>query len=315
MCIVQNHFSGNELASNVARKTENGSPIKFYGNEVIEDTTRSKNIPKKKIFEKCVVIKAREHESLAELLQNRKKDSMAYVCRYKLVKAGQGFRLEPVSWQQGEEDQRDAVESDFDEQDAYTDTDTQSEAVVDLNATIEQIHLNLTNDDIEQTSPQRMDYRATRTQNHKTKSDNKRSSPDATLGNQDVSPSKRNRLNDDYDSRETLQSPETRTGKHASPALDQMIKIRKNLNNSIVFAMDTSMDVDGTPGSPYAPEYKDNDPMKMTLYKISKKEQKTPLKERNDNTVSCQELTKTSELPFNVAHHEITKSTHRTRSK
>lgn len=287
---------------------------------MIEDTTKSENIEKKRIFEKCAVIKAHEHESVAELLQNRRKASMAYVCRYKLLKDRKGYRLEPVSWQQGEEEQRDAIESDYDEQNGYTDTDTQSEAVVDLNATIEQIHLSYTNDDIEQQSPRkvssRIDYRAIRTQNHKVKSDNKRASPDATSANQDVSPSKRNKLNDDYDSRETLESPENRMGKYTSPALDQMKKIRKNL--SIGFTTDASMDVDEseTPDSPYVPEYKNSDNvMKMTIRKESKKGQKTPLKERNDNTARSQELEKASETPFNVARREMTKSTQRTRSK
>lgn len=314
--LTQTYFSGNELPRTVAQKTENGSPIKFYGNEVIENPTKSENIERKRIFQRCTVIKARENESLAELLQNRKIDSMAYICRYKLVRDKQGYRLEAVDWQLGEDDQR-ALESDFDDQNAYTDTDSQSEAVLDLNATLDQIHLNLTNDDVEQPSPHKnLDYRANRTQSNKAKSDNKRSSPDASLGNQDVSPSKRNKLNDAYECRETLDSPEIRSGNYLlSPAVDKMKKIRKNLNRSIGFA-DTSMDVDSdVPGSPYVIDKLDN-PMKMTLRKESKREsKKTPLKERNDNTVSSHELEKTVEMPFNVAQREISKVTQRTRSK
>lgn len=291
---------------------------------MIEDTTKSENIPKSTIIGKCTVFKAHEHDTLTGLAHIRKKDSMAYVCRYKLVKEKLGYRLEPLSWQPGEDELRLHADefSDFDEQNVHTDTDTQSEAILDLNAKIDQIHNSLTNDDSEQSpppSPQQvpsirisgianMDYRAIRTQNNKVRSDNKRSSPDATLDNQDVSPSKRNKLND-----KISESPQNRTGKYSSPARDQMEKIKKNLNRSS-FMADTSMDIDETPGSPYVLENVDDDPMKMKIRKESK-EPKIPLKERNDNTLNNQELTKTSETPLNVAQREIMKSTHRTRSK
>lgn len=334
---IQKHkyFSANDLPKNIARETENGSPIKLKENELIEDATESKNIPYNTIFGKCAVFKAHEHDSLSELLQTRRKSSMAYVCRYKLVKENLGYRLEPVSWQPGDEERVHADEfSDFDEQNAHTDTDTQSESILDLNATIEQIHLNLTNDDTEQNpasssqpplppqlvSPLRISnknkvYKAKRTENNKVKSDNKRSSPDATLPNNDVSPSKRNKLNDNCKSYEMIESPMNRTGKYLSPAIDQMKKIKKNLNRSS-FMTDTSMDIDmdETPSSPYVREYSEDNPMKMTLRKESKGP-KTPLKERNDNTAADHESTKASDTPLNYAQHTIMKSTHRTRSK
>lgn len=285
---------------------------------------------------KCSVFKAREHESVTELLRARKKYPMAYVCRYKLVKEKFGYRLEAVSWRPGEEELHMLADefSDFDEQTVHTDTDTQSEPIVDLNATIEQIHLSLTSDDnkssgdIEQPPPQQQVspirivnntvYKAKRTQN-KMKSDSKRSSPDATLDNQDVSPSKRNKSNDEYDSDEMLKSPKNRTGKYSSPALDQMEKVKKNLNRSSFISIDDVsidvIDMDETPSTPYVREYKDDNLMKMTLRKQSK-EPKTPLKERNDNTVNNQELTRTSERPLNLALHTIMKPTQpSTRSK
>lgn len=323
MCTSQNTYSASELPPDVDRKTEIGSPIKFRDNEVIEDTTKSVNIPYNTIFGKCTVLKARENDSL--IVRPHRKDPMAYVCRYKLVKEKEIYRLEPLSWQPGEEELRMHADeySDFDEQNVHTDTDTQSEAILDLDATIEQIHSNLTNDDIEQLPPSpqlvsplririsgNMKYKAIRTQSNKVTSHNKRSSPDATLGNGDVSPSKRNKSNGNCESSEVHESPKNRS--YSSPAFDKMEKIRKNLNQSS-FMADESMDLDETPGSPYV-LYRDDHPLKMTLRKESKGP-KTPLKERNENTVNSHELTKTSDTPFNLAQHEIMKSTHCTRSK
>lgn len=281
--------------------------IKFHDKELIEDSTTSDNIPYDRILGKCAVFKAREHESLTELLQTDVKYPMAYVYRYKLVKDASSYRLEPVSWQADEEERRQVDEfSDFD-------TDTQSEPILDLNAAIEQIHRSFTNDSEcgaipqLQVSPFRIVNntvcKATRNR-IKTKADQKRSSPDAAQYNADVSPSKRNKLTDEYDSDIIEASPNNRTGKYLSPALDQMKKVKRNLSDVISSNLDATYDCVNN----------DKDPMKVTLRKKSN-ETKTPLKERNENTVKLQELSRASETPINSPRRTILRPSDSTRSK
>lgn len=307
----------------------NGRPIKFHASELIEDSTKSENILFNKILTACVVFKARENEMLSELPAHPMKP-MAYVCRYKLVRETCGYRLEPISWLPDEEYRRCADEfSDFDEQNAvYTDTDTQSESVVDLNATIEQIHrqIVLTNgtenddSDSEQAPQQRQQvspiriiknrvYKSTKSQT-KSGSENKRASPDASLDNHDVSPSKRNKLTDELASYKSFESPQTRTrSQYLSPAIDQMKKVKKNLSRSS-FLADESMEMDDTQSTSIDMDESQNSPyfvsetaeMKMKLSK------QTPLKERNDNTVNSLQLTKTAGTPVSVAKRSIMKT-------
>lgn len=291
-------------------------PIKFHDKELIEDCrTPNKNIPFDTIFGRCAVFKAHENESLTEVLQPHEKNQMAYVCRYKLVKEATIYRLEPVGWQAGDEELRQADElSDFD-------TDSQSEPIImDLNATIEQIHSSYTSDkesvDMQQllVSPisivNNTVRKAHRNQNNM-KSANKRSSPDAALDTQNVSPSKRNKLTDEYDSYMESESPADRTGKYASPARNQMEKVKKNLSN---FLEDTSADLDDTPSTPYEPHLHSNNPMKMTLRKKTN-EAKTPLKERNDNTETTYDYSNTVGTPITSANRTILKQSYSTRSK
>lgn len=303
--------------------------IKFHASELIEDSTKSENIPFNRIMATCAVCKARENEILS--LSTHPKKPIAYVCRYKLVRETCGYRLEPIRWLPDEEDRRCADEfSDFDEQNAvYTDTDTQSETVVDLNATLEQIHrrMVLTNStenddsDSEQAPPQLVSpiriinnrvYKSNKSQT-KSESENKRSSPDASLENHDVSPSKRNKLTDELTSYKSFESPQTRTrSQYSSPAIDQMKKVKKNLSRSS-FAADEHMEVDNTQSTSinmdesqnslyFVSEANKEEPTKMTLRK------QTPLKERNENTVIGAQLTKTAGTPVSVAKRSIMKT-------
>lgn len=324
------HYSGNELPPNTQRTSDSGSKIKFHPNELIEDSTTSENKPYDMIMSKCAVFKARENESVTELLQNKKKSAMAYICRYKLVKETFGYRLEPVSWQPGEEEFRMYADefSDMDDQHIHTDTDTQSEVIVDLNETLDQIQLSLQNDSegdspVKQLSlPKRVTpicivnntvYKSTRKQN-KSRAGDKRASPDAKMDDQDVSPSKRNKLTEEHNSHLPLDSPKNQTSKYSSPALDRMEKVKKNLNRSS-FMTDAPTDTDEMPCSPYETiKVNDKNPMKMTLRKKST-EQKTPLKERNENTIISQDMLRTAETPASVAQRRILKSENSTRSK
>lgn len=303
--------------------------LKFHAKELIEDSTTSENIPYDMILGKCAVFKAHENESVSELLQNKKKYAMAYVCRYKLVKETFGYRLEPVGWQPGEDEFRMHADeySDMDDQHMHTDTDTQSELIVDLNEAIDRIELSL-HDDTETDSvvkkaspPQRvspicivnkMVCKSTRNQN-KIRSGDKRPSPDGKIDNQDVSPSKRNKLIEKHNGHLTHDSPENQTSTYLSPAQDRMEKVRKNLNRSS-FMADAPTDMNETPCSPYDSIINDKDPTKMMLRKKST-ELKTPLKERNENTVKSQDVTRAAETPISVAHRNILKSENSTRSE
>lgn len=313
--------SHTELPHNLNRTTLGGSPLKFHPRELIENGIEGQNIEYNTIVGKCVVFKVRENESVTEPLRVRGQKSMAYVCRYKLVKESvSGYRLEPVSWLPGDDERQCAEEfSDFDDQNVYTDTDTQSEPIVDLNETIEQIRLSLQNGHIarRQVSPIRIVNnshgrtvcKSTKDHNQMTVH-NKRASPDASTVNQDVSPNKRNKLTHDHSSYDTLDSPQNRTGRqYASPAIHKMKQVKKNLNRSS-FLLDTncSIDMDETPTSPYdVREFDKNEPLKMTLRKKSH-DAKTPLKEHNDNAVNTPQKAKVLDTPINVAQRSIMKS-------
>lgn len=233
-----------------------------------------------------------------EVLQSYKEADkmMPYVCRYKLVKETI-YKLVPVSWQPGEEELRQTAEfSDFDDRNMYTDTDDQSEAVCDLNESIHQLHLSL----IESNGPSKTVtpikimknavHKVTRSQSQSSK---KRSSPDASLNNDDVSPSKRNKLRDE--SSYAFESPVTQNDKHSSPAQIKMDRAKKNLNDS--FTMDEE------PRSPYTSIIDEKEPLKMVFSKRPK-----PLQERNDIATQSPR-TRNTEPTYNMARRSILRTT------
>lgn len=271
--------------------SDTGSKIKFHKRELIEDFV-SKNIPIGAIFNKCIVFKAHENESVDEIIQSYNKvDKMqSYVCRYKLVKETI-YKLVPVSWQPGEEELRQTTEfSDLDDRNIYTDTDDQSEAVCDLNETINQLQISLMN--TSDTSPLVSPIKIVKNTVQKlprSQSTKKRSSPDAAVDNNDVSPSKRNKLNYGSEARAI------RSGKLLSPAQNQMNKIKKNLNDSFTLSTDEE------PRSPYHSIIDEKQPLKMVLSKGR------PLQERNDIA--------TQSPRYNMARRSILKTTDSAKSK
>lgn len=213
-------------------------------------------------------------------------DPMAYVCRYKLVKETI-YKLVPISCERRRQQ--------HDNENHYTDSETQSEAEYDLNGTIEKLRTSIleSNDSNDQTSSIRTQLVSplkivkskgalqVKRDQRQSMSSKKRSSPVDTMDdNQDVSPSKRNKrhshINDDC----VLDSPDIGTRKFSSPAQKDMNKIRKNLNDSFTGAS-FPMDDDAT-----YQIVKEVD-LKVTLRKDNKKE---PLKEHNENT---------AQIPFN----------------
>lgn len=260
--------------------SDTGVKIKFHKNELIEDSTTSKNISLDAICGRCIVFKARENDPVKEILQLKKNSQMAYVCRYKLVRETI-YKLVPVSWLPGEEEMRHAAEmSDFDDRNLFTDTDDQSENVHDLSAIITELHLNLTAvcateaNKAQLVSPIKIVNNGIRkvTRNrHQPLSNKKRSSPEAQSKNEDVSPNKRNRPND---MSHRLESPSTRSATFLTPPQSKMNKIKKNLNESFT---DSHDEIDERASSTYRIKRDEKQPLRLTL-------SKEPLRERNANT-------------------------------
>lgn len=226
----------------------------------------SKNISFHAICGPAKVIKAHENETLNDI-QQHKKCPMAYICRYKLVRETV-YKLIPVSWQPGEEELRHTADfSDFDEQNMYTDTDDQSETVLDLCAEINQLHTSLTTTNGSPlVSPFKIVNKTVqKVERPRSQSNKKRASPDLTLDDHSVSPSKRNKLIDE--SNYGLESPMTRNGKISSPAPNQMNKVKKNLNDSFTVTKD-----DETESPMFTSRINEEEPTKMRI-----------LRERNEN--------------------------------
>lgn len=200
--------------------------IKFHAKELIENT-ESENIELKKIGGPCKVLKGKEYDSVSNILESYKNgNSMAYVCRYKLVKKT-SYKLVPVDWSPGEDEMYDT--------DLNTDTEDQSEAMRSLSSHIDELHLSLTSEDndikTKSVTPIKILNKSKVIRsydNTKTSPSNKRASPDNAHDSYDVSPSKRNKLIDTP----RLESPATRNGKYVSPTQKKMESIRKNLNSS-----------------------------------------------------------------------------------
>lgn len=280
--------------------SDTGLQIKFDQKELIEDCVQSGNIGLKSICGKCIVFKAHENDSVIEILQrNKKHDPMAYVCRYKLVKETI-YKLVPVSWQPGEEEAArnsgEMTDTDF-----YTDTEDQASEVATLSEKLDQLHTSLMDcDELNGNSYEKSSItsklvspfkivnnsvqKVTRCRNH-TSPSNKRASPDAGNDNEDVSPSKRNKLIHNSNN----ETPGARKGKYESPAQKQMLKIKKNLNQSF-----TDLEV---PSSPYESTVNPEKPLKITLCKTNKR----ILGEKNENTIKSP-LNKTIYTPARENH-------------
>lgn len=257
-------FRVEDLPKDIEQLSSNGSKIKFVRNELIENCRESKNIALHAICGPAKVIKAHENETLNDI-QQHKKYPMAYICRYKLVRETI-YKLVPVSWQPGEEELRHTADfSDFDEQNMYTDTDDQSETVLNLCDEINQLHTSLT---ATAGSPLVSPFKIVKNSVQKVarnQSSKKRSSPDPTLDDHSVSPSKRNKLIND--SNYGLESPTTRNSKILSPAPHQLNKAKKNLNDSFTVTND-----DESQSPMFTSKINEEEPMKMRI-----------LRERNEN--------------------------------
>lgn len=281
-------FSADDLPDDVKRVSEIGSKIKFHEKELIEDGTKSRNIKTNHIFSTCMVYKAHEHESLDDILRENKTFPMAYVCRYKLVKETV-YKLVPVSWQPGEEENefRRHIGGLTDME--YTDTEDQaSEQVLSLNESLDKlmVEMNISSVSEPKHSGKSIDklhicsplvspikivnntvQKVTRTRSHRT-SPNKRASGN---DNEDVSPSKRNKLNNNANN-DTPGGKQKRV--YESPAQNKMLKAKKNLNDSFIEASEP-------PSSPYESKVNPQQPLKMTLSKGNKK----VLTEKNENSM------------------------------
>lgn len=196
------------------------------------------NIELDTICGNCQIIKAHENDSVANIIGRKKKSTkMAYVCRYKLVKETT-YKLVPVCrW--SEDDETGTEMSDVD---VFTDNEDQKDLInIDLSAQINKLHVQITNNvKIKQenvlqqlVSPIKISnnkvHRVPRSQLSPNK---KRVSPDANKTNNDISPTKRNKLND----LSNFESPDARRAKYQSPEQKKMSSIKKNLTNSFADA-------------------------------------------------------------------------------
>lgn len=293
------------MPRDVKLASDTGLRIRFHEKELIEDSVKSTNIELKSICGKCIVFKAHENESMIEILQrNNKSNLMAYVCRYKLVKETI-YKLVPVGWQPGEEEAArnsgEMTDTDF-----YTDTEDQTSEVATLSEKLDQLHTSLTMDcdELNGNSNEKSSitpklvspfkivnnsvHKITRSQNQ-TSPSNKRTSPDAGKDNEDVSPSKRNKLIDDSNN----ETPGAQKGKYESPVQKQMLKIKKNLNASFI-----DLEIQS---SPYESTVNPDKPLKITLSKANKR----ILGEKNENTM---------ESPLNKTIHTSARENHARRS-
>lgn len=266
-------FRRNDLKSlGVELKTEHGLRIKLHKQEVIEGS-ESANIQLSAIIGKCMVIKGHENESLNEVLPSNENNSMAYICRYKLVKETI-YKLVPVSWQPGEEEMRHSGDM-TDDEDVFTDAEDLNKTL-NLSDEIDEIESSLRESmnsiciDEKTVSPIKIVNQqiVLRSQNKK------RSSPDANKPNKDVSPSKRNKTNTNGSQFGSIDSPGSRSTRYQSPAQSKMTRIKKNLNDSF---REAHSDVEDSPASPYRSEMLANGTIKLT--KSSK-----VLQERNENS-------------------------------
>lgn len=290
------------LPDDVKRISDTGSKIRFYANELIEDGVKKENIDLGLIFATCVVFKAYENESVKDILQRNNKHPMAYVCRYKLVKETI-YKLVPVSWQPGEEEARHSGE--MTDTDAYTDTEDQAnEVVVSLNESLNQLHLSLTmginrsngksNENAciksQVVSPFKIVNNSVQKVGRNQTSPSKRASPDAGKDNEDVSPSKRNKLTD----HSQYESPGARNRQYESPAQKEMLKIRKDLNKSFIESPEL-------PLTPYESILNEEDPLKLKLSKGRKLS--GVLTEINDNRNNIESpLNKNIQTPIQASH-------------
>lgn len=293
-------FSADELPRYTERVSETGMKIKFHEKELIEDGSKSENIEISRILGTCMVCKAHEYDSLDDILQENNTFPMAYVCRYKLVKETI-YKLVPVSWQPGEEENEFGHHMGNMTDMEYTDSEDQaSEPITSLSESIDKLceEMDISSVSKPKDSHKSIDklnicsplvspikivnntvQKAIRTRNHQT-SPNKRASSDAGKDNADVSPSKRNKKINKANN-ETTSDKQKRL--YESPAQNKMLKAKKNLNNSFTEASNEP------PSSPYESKLNPQQPLKITLSKGNKK----VLTEKNENTICQSPLNRT----------------------
>lgn len=249
-----------ELPRSTKLESESGLKIKFHKNELIENRLESGNIELSQTIGKCKVVKARENESMKEILSSNENTPMAYICRYKLVRETV-YKLVPVDWLPGEEEMRQSGGmSDDDEH--LTDAQEHNESVVSLSDSINQLHVSYTEKTV---SPIKiMNKNKVVSSRESTTSAKKRSSPDAHKPNNEVSPSKRSKAIE-----QTVHlvgdSPGSRNTRFESPTEKRMSRIKKDLNKS--FSTDVQSEVEESPRSPYHAKVDAENPLRMQLIK------------------------------------------------
>lgn len=265
-------FRPNQLDPGVKLISESGLQIKFHNRELIEYGLENENVELDKICGVCQIIEAHENDSVAEILKRKKKEQMAYVCRYKLVKQTI-YKLVPVKrCSEGEDTGTEMSDADL-----LTDNEDHHD-VLNISAKIDELFIATVekkeaNIEALLVSPIKIVAnkveKITRTRSSHISPNKKRASPDAKEANNEVSPSKRNKLNDVSN----FESPGAQRDKYVSPAQKKMISIKKNLSESFT-------DSEDPPKSPYSSKINSKEPTKLTILKKT-------LRERNDNiTVS-----------------------------
>lgn len=253
-----------ELPNGTDLCSETGLEIKFNKGELIENCFKSENIDLSLVVsKKCTVIKARENETV-----KTNENSMAYICRYKLIKQTY-YKLVPVDWQPGEEE---ACFSD-DMNDDEEPSEGHNENIMSLNESLDLLEKSLKS--MENLEINEKTVSPIKIKNNKVirkrDSTKKRSSPDANKDNNDVSPSKRIRPTDNI----ALDSPGSRNSRYESPSEKRMSLVKKDLNKS--FTTEPISNVEESPRSPYhITAYDIEKPLRMQLTK------NRVLRERNE---------------------------------
>lgn len=255
-----------ELPKGIELYSETGLEIKFNKGELIENSFKSENIDLESVVsKKCTVIKARENETV-----KTNENSMAYICRYKLIKQTY-YKLVPVDWQPGEEE---ACYSD-DMNDDEEPSEGHNENVMSLNESLDLLEKSLKsmeNLEINEKTVSPIKIKNNRVIRSRD-STKKRSSPDTNKDNNEVSPSKRIRATDNINN--AFDSPGGRNSRYESPSEKRMSLVKKDLNKS--FTTEPLSNVEDSPRSPYhITAYDIEKPLRMQLTK------NRVLRERNE---------------------------------
>lgn len=271
---VKPYLHSDDLPADINRIDSMGKKIHFKKHELIEDGTKSKNLPLNNVLCKCLVNFLPENEIGNAMHPNSQTDSKEmYVCRYKLIKETI-YKLEPIGWRRVDHpnDQNDHFLTD-DEEISSIGYESSASKFSDIDNGIGQLNLN--SNKKKQSAEQQLVSPIKIVNNLVQKvSRNKSKEKNESISIEQLSPSKRPKIINEMNSNYLLESPVSAPQRKTHHARNS---IKKNLNSSFVDIMNNTIDEEEQ-------NYNiidSNDGMKM---KIIKTKRHGPLKELHDNT-------------------------------